>query len=375
MWRRNGDSGRRNPAEKKQNEKNAFKTWPLVAFEGPSPTILDWKLLGTFCTTANREICYENRKPKFIKREYIPDTESITVHMDMKANPETVMLYDIDRRKTLLMLLCWILDNRHIITESENPQRLRANVVCGQHILTILAMTPFMGHIPWTICATKYQGTVYLSEYKRDERSALRNIRGHKFHQYLTKGNANEIFDPNEEFRTVVSSSIGKHSLLYSAQVTGADPDLFTNDFCNLDSFINAKTCVMKNTSSYHWLLSEKLLGIWATNTFSKIPRALVGFAKGAVVESINRYDTEEIPNIVQDKWNPNVVFNFVEKFLDFVQATVEDNPDVIYAFERKVRGPVMWRVVPKTGDYVVLDDWFVSRMKDTNGLQAIQKV
>lgn len=67
-----------------------------------------------------------------------------------------------------------------------------------------------------------------------------------------TGGDPSEGVNENEEYCCMMRSSLGEHSLVYGAEVDGADPSLYKSPHRDLKAFVELKTCKEVTSEKEH---------------------------------------------------------------------------------------------------------------------------
>ncbi|XP_063829151.1 decapping nuclease DXO homolog [Ostrinia nubilalis] len=203
--------------------------------------------------------------------------------------------------------------------------------------------------------ACLYNGSIYLcsldtpKEIKRiQNRTKQEKIFcawGYKFEQYLLSdlpGQLPDIDRPvieNEEFSLYYQSSLGKHQLLYGAQIDGllatdkVPPPPDTNDFqTNLNylrsnQYIELKTNREIRTPNQEQNFKKyKLLRCWCQCYLAGLKGLLVGFRddKG-IVRRLQCYNTDDIAAYCENEWQPEKALKYLDDFLTFIETSFKD--------------------------------------------------
>lgn len=72
-----------------------------------------------------------------------------------------------------------------------------------------------------------------------------------------TGGDPSEGVNENEEYCCMVRSCLGEHSLVYGAEVDGADPSLYKTPHRDLKAFVELKTCKEVTSEKEHMTLQR----------------------------------------------------------------------------------------------------------------------
>ncbi|CAL4109797.1 unnamed protein product, partial [Meganyctiphanes norvegica] len=254
---------------------------------------------------------------------------------------------------------------------------LSTDFVCFRGLLTEVMCTPYENREGWIICATKYHGTIYLCAYDTPSRMAQRENEtemqkkmsswGYKFEQYMTDGsNVTDPVDENEEYCCVLRSRLGVHSMVYGAEVDGADPQLYRTPHADLSAFVELKTSKeLVKDRDYNTLHSCKLK-VYVEKVLNAQPRIILAFdTTSSVVKAVANVNFAQVGNSGRDHWQPNTMFNFLDQFLGFVKQQVTiDDPRVVYQFQRQPNnGNIHCTFYKQDPQWTFLPDWFYSKI------------
>ncbi|XP_064453488.1 decapping and exoribonuclease protein isoform X3 [Mirounga angustirostris] len=262
------------------------------------------------------------------------------------------------------------------------PGWLAGAIVTWRGHLTKLLTTPYEQQEGWQLAASRFQGTLYLSEVETPAARAQRLARppllrelmymGYKFEQYMCADKPGSSPDPSGEVNTnvafcsVLRSRLGNHRLLFSGEVDCTDPQApsIQPPAC----YVELKTSKEMHRPG-HWrsFYRHKLLKWWAQSFLLGVPNVVAGFRNPeGFVCSLKTFPTMEMFEYVRndrDGWNPSVCMNFCAAFLSFAQNTVvQDDPRLVHLFSWEPGSPV---TVSKHRDapYAFLPTWYVEAM------------
>ncbi|XP_042228671.1 decapping and exoribonuclease protein-like [Homarus americanus] len=281
------------------------------------------------------------------------------VDYDLNVAMDKMIRKNFEETKTekLDRLLEWILQNLYKFQTKDSSDKplkcLSTDFVCFRGLLTELLCTPYESKEGWIICATKFRDTIYLCAYETPEKQSQRenatelqktmSAWGYKFEQYMTDGSdPTKGVNENEEYCCVIRSRLESHSLVYGAEVDGADPSTYKTPHSDLKSFVELKTGKEPvQDRDYRALCRFKLMKWWSQSYLVGIPRVVCGFRNtDGKVHTLKTYDVEEMSSIAQDHWKPEIMLNFLNKFLEFVKTCVQvDDPEAVYKFQRECNG------------------------------------
>ncbi|XP_052600203.1 decapping and exoribonuclease protein isoform X2 [Peromyscus californicus insignis] len=262
------------------------------------------------------------------------------------------------------------------------PGWLAGATVTWRGHLTKLLTTPYERQEGWQLAASRFQGTLYLSEVETPAARAQRLARppllrelmymGYKFEQYMCADKPGGPPDPSGEVNTnvafcsVLRSRLGNHPLLFSGEVDCTDPQAPSTQppAC----YVELKTSKeMHSPGQWRSFYRHKLLKWWAQSFLPGVPHVVAGFRNPeGFVCSLKTFSTMEMfENVRNDRegWNPSVCMNFCAAFLSFAQSTVvQDDPRLVHLFSWEPGGPVTVSV-HRDAPYAFLPTWYVEAM------------
>lgn len=281
-------------------------------------------------------------------------------------------------------LLKWILANRDKIKTrdqtSSSSGALGVDFVTWRGHLTKVLTTPYETQEGWMLAASKFRGTIYISEVETEAARANRVTRserqeemmywGYKFEQYTCADGVDGTPDPggvvntNEAFCTVVQTRLADHKLLFSGEVDCRVKDAPPAPGCYVELKTSAEICTPKQRSNFH---RYKLLKWWAQSFLPGVPQIVAGFRDhDGIVVSIETFQTSKISQLIKNEqncWKPTVCMNFCNDFLSFVKSVVkEDDPRLVYLLEWDPHRDVTY-TVHRDSPFTFLPEWYV---KDT---------
>jgi RAT1-interacting protein len=256
------------------------------------------------------------------------------------------------------------------------------NFVSSRSVFARVMLSPTEKYDGWCMAATKFKGTIYLTDFiasekmrqwwgnvEKDDYKNRVSYAGLKFENYITHpqadGEAHGIrFDAEHSNDTyfVVKSKIGAHYLMYSGSVKAArDRDCLQD--LQLSDVVDIKTAASR-PEYFRWqhkLPFHKLLRWWTSNTLMGTREVYVGYrTDDLVVKEIAalKVDTLDV------RGNAGECYRFLERFLELVkQIIVNDDPDVMYEFKWKpgqdVKDITCIKTVP-TEERFVIPQWFI---------------
>lgn len=161
------------------------------------------RIVGCFSLDHERRYMATGVNCKYLKK---PISVSTRAHFDLNEGYNLVIKKQESASKEKLdHVLTFITQNLHKLTNKnalELPQQerktLEADIVCFRGLLRLLMCTPYENKDGWSILATRYHGTIYLSAYETAENRHSREAQtdelkkilsyGFKFEQYMLSG-------------------------------------------------------------------------------------------------------------------------------------------------------------------------------------------
>ncbi|ROL49790.1 Decapping and exoribonuclease protein [Anabarilius grahami] len=329
------------------------------------------------------------------RRNFFNDQRQLRYYVEPRKSPDfnlrdgytsRFVKRDDGVKEKLDHVLKWILANRGKIQTrdqtSSSSCALGVDFVTWRGHLTKVLTTPYETQEGWMLAASKFRGTIYISEVETEAARANRLTRserqeemmywGYKFEQYTCADVADGTPDPggvvntNEAFCTVVQTRLADHKLLFSGEVDCRvkDSDGPPAPGCYVELKTSAEICTPKQRSNFH---RYKLLKWWAQSFLPGVPQIVAGFRDhDGIVVSIETFQTSKISHLIKNEincWKPTVCMNFCNDFLSFVKSVVkEDNPRLVYLFEWDPHRDVAY-TVHRDSPFTFLPEWYV---KDT---------
>ncbi|XP_005110922.2 decapping and exoribonuclease protein [Aplysia californica] len=253
--------------------------------------------------------------------------------------------------------------------------RLSADFVCTRGLLSRLLVLPFERNDELALIVTKFRGTYFLCEVNTPKPSYPMQEEmskwGYKFEQYVTadketgEPDLSKPINTNEHFYSVLRSQIGPHSLVCRGEVDCED---LTRE--EGDRYVELKTSVLQDTPKRKInFLRFKLIKWWAQSVLAGVSVVMCGFRdNNGMVRSLESYEVKEMPALAKNPavtgpWTPNVCFNFLEAFFDFVKANItEDNENCAYVFRGKSdKVGMTFEKRENEEEFKFLPDWFIN--------------
>lgn len=228
---------------------------------------------------------------------------------------------------------------------------LDASILTFRNNLNKIAATPYQVDKAWKV-ASHLEGSLVVLDIIPDGsrqpvtyRDRYFEFCGYKFEQLCCDDNV--VVDANQEFCSIVKTSIGRHTLLISAQVDCWD----SRGLCSCSSRLAYPIChyvelkSMKKqtaanaTKSMVRSLHHKYLRFWIQSFLAGVPHLFIGYRDDRREMLV---DTEYIPvcrlpEMCGYSWDPNVCLGFLDSFLHFVSTMQRTFPST----------PIVWEYEP----------------------------
>ncbi|XP_073894595.1 decapping and exoribonuclease protein isoform X4 [Macaca fascicularis] len=160
-------------------------------YSGPFPFYRRPSELGCFSLDAQRQYHGDARALRYYSP---PPTNGPGPNFDLRDGyPDRYQPRDEEVQERLDHLLCWLLEHRGRL--EGGPGWLAEAIVTWRGHLTKLLTTPYERQEGWQLAASRFQGTLYLSEVETPKARAQRLARppllrelmymGYKFEQYM----------------------------------------------------------------------------------------------------------------------------------------------------------------------------------------------
>lgn len=329
------------------------------------------------------------------QRRFFNDARQLRYYTEPESNPnfdlrdgfkDRYVKRDENVKEKLDHLLKWIVSNKTKVTSTDpSKHALDTDFVTWRGHLTKLLTTPYENREGWLLAASKFKGTIYISEVEteaarrdretRTERHGEMMYWGYKFEQYMCADDIHSSPDPggvvntNEAFCTVVRTRLANHKLLFSGEVDCRvkDPTAPEPPACYVELKTSAEICTPKQRSNLHRF---KLLKWWAQSFLPGVPQVVAGFRDhDGVVVKIETFHISKISQLIKGEyncWKPTVCMNFCNNFLTFAKQVVsEDDPSVVYLFSWEPQKDVTY-TIHRDSQYCFLPKWFVEDMTRT---------
>ncbi|XP_060045485.1 decapping and exoribonuclease protein isoform X1 [Erinaceus europaeus] len=372
------------PLSKRPHLEPSLPTDPAL-YSGPFPFYRLPSQLGCFSLDEQRQYHGDARALRYYSP---PPTSSQGPNFDLRDGyPDRYQPRDETVQEKLDHLLHWLMEHRGQLEGPSNfslrgPGWLAGATVTWRGHLTKLLTTPYERQEGWQLAASRFQGTLYLSEVETPAARAQRLSRpphlrelmymGYKFEQYMCADKPGGSPDPSGEVNTnvafcsVLRSRLGNHPLLFSGEVDCTDSKAPSPE--PPTCYVELKTSKeMHSLGQKRSFYRYKLLKWWAQSFLPGVPNVVAGFRNPeGFISSLKTFPTMKMFEYVRNDregWNPSVCMNFCAAFLTFAHNTVvQDDPRLVYLFSWEPGGPV---TVSEHRDapYAFLPTWYVDAM------------
>uniref|UniRef100_A0A2C9JG92 Decapping nuclease n=2 Tax=Biomphalaria glabrata TaxID=6526 RepID=A0A2C9JG92_BIOGL len=346
----------------------------------PFPFFKEPKEIGSFSIDEKRQFQNDRRQ----LRIYSPPSNMKNCHFDLRLGYSSMIKKDESIYNYLNNLLSWIMSNKQTVSnlpsktndqKTDKFERLNTDFVCWRGLLTKLACIPYENKEDILLAVINFRGTYYMCEYHTESKvEQIKNETprqkemcawGFKFEQYMTADRnlgvpvTNVPVNTNVEFGSVACTRLGNHSLLFGAEVDCED--LGSTDS---NKYVELKTCrITESQRQYENFCKYKLIKWWVQSFLIGVRHIICGFRDDrGLVQYLEDFSVSKIPSIVQETlqqpWRPNVCFNFLKAFLDFIKANIADDSRNVYVFRWQPGSPV---TVEKRKDqnFNFLPNWY----------------
>ncbi|XP_068215357.1 decapping and exoribonuclease protein-like [Palaemon carinicauda] len=353
--------------------KDVFQIKRPQTYSGDADFLHRPNIQGCYSVDSEREFGHDNSLLHFVDTQYLQEEGKLQVQLDLNRGRDKHNMYTGIHIINFQGFLNWILNNQECARESS--ERLTTDFISLRGNFINIMRTPY-DILSWTMYATEFKGSIYILNWPTEEFIEQQKKPemddpskwGHAFKHYMRGGDPEDGVDANEEYYVVFKNQIGQISLFYPAKVDCVDPELFEEDFKNMESFVSIKCCKeLTDDRKRRNFKRFKLNQIWCENKLADIPRTIVGFrTDDGVVHSLELLKTDKLPEICEDEWDPNVCLNFLVVFLNFVKERVHREPGTTFKFHREAWGHSIYCSKLTGTDHInMLPTWY------TDGLFA----
>ncbi|RNA07088.1 decapping and exoribonuclease [Brachionus plicatilis] len=306
---------------------------------------------------------------------------------DLKIGLEK-FVHHIPHQNGIDQLLRWILSNKEKVTQKNKTKPLKLDFVCWRGLLTTMSVSAYDKFKDWKFSIILYRGTYYLCEIETDSQREQRinpdqktksfTYWGHKFETYITSdfpgddgSGPDEVPDPDNNFSTIVSNSIGNHKLMYGAEVDCCFKDTHKElrDYCEI------KSSRGDSIRDLNFERNQKFLKWWLQSYLVGIELIKVGLRNddGIISKIIDcKVDDLLAPN---RWWKENICLNLMNEILDSIKKfCTEENH--VYIASREMNANLIRISKPKRNSEefeknYFLRDWFKDSLQSNNNMNT----
>ncbi|KAM3966852.1 decapping and exoribonuclease protein-like [Aphomia sociella] len=349
------------------------------------PTLLKLDIIGYMSTDGSRDYHSDLSQLKYLTA--IPKGR-LSFNLNHGIDKAVKRTTD-DNDEKISLLLRFLLDKEpHLPHNTLEPL-----FITYRRTLISVMCSAFSSRENLRIMATLYNNCIYLCSLETEQdiqRRQSRNLQetkfcawGYKFEQYMLsdlphlKPNIDNPVIENEEFSIFYRSLLGKHNLLYGAQIDGLlavnkkglDPPKTDNTEENINylrnnDFIELKTNrEIFNRRQEQSFRKYKLLRCWCQCYLAGLKGLLVGFRNDdGIIQRTQWFDTQEIVAYCKHEWTPDTALGFLDHFLSFVKRHFYNQSDKGIgptSIEFEVDGTNI-KVNEKTNRTEILPEWYL---------------
>ncbi|XP_071488435.1 decapping and exoribonuclease protein-like [Diadema antillarum] len=366
-----------------------FPIRPIHRFQNRYPSFRDPAEIGHFSLDADRRVHCDAR---FLD-VYTHPKDPEKINFDLRQGYKEFIERDDDDKDRLDKLTGWMLKKRDVIStrrksretsgaeektnEEGQMERLKADFVTLRGHMTKFLCTPYEKREGWAMAVTLFRGTYYISEVETEEKRRRREALsekekemsywGYKFEQYVTSDGKTASVDTskpvnsNEAFCSVIQTSMGSHSLIYSGEVDcrinrpGTEPPA---------NYVELKTSkIWDNNHHERNFYRFKLIRWWAQSYLLGVPEIICGFRDdNGVVHSLKSFMISDMPSSARGAWDGAVCCNFADQLLSYIKEIAKiDDPRVVYMLERAPGSSEVTYVLHEDGKEQFLTEEFIS--------------
>ncbi|KAG0713986.1 Decapping and exoribonuclease protein [Chionoecetes opilio] len=333
-------------------------------------------MLGSFSVDSRKDIMFNNSMMPKLCSNYIPDgTGSLEMEppLDLKSGWDRINGFTATTADTFNHFLQWIIKNQNQLKAKNSSDKLRVDILCTRGTLKSVMLAPCTRNqnCEMIILAQSFKGSIYMTykyddhEGEKKDNSACFENYGHKFQQYMTGGNPDDVLECDCQFRCVLNLHLNELSLLYPIAIHGVDESLLQGNLTDTSAFVSIKETREKVNSFKQDCYERYTLNKWwIENQLAGIPRLLMGTRnEQAEVQTVQIMHTDAMPSMAKGKWKPSVCINFLERFLSFVMEKVTSEPNQVHRFDRSASDSDYITHFHDTSVTDILPMWYKKRL------------
>ncbi|EME29830.1 Decapping nuclease DXO homolog, chloroplastic [Galdieria sulphuraria] len=221
--------------------------------------------------------------------------------------------------------------------------------------LNKIALTPYNTEESWKMTSHLENNLIVLNICPSEELEPVTDrdkyfaYCGYKF-EHLCCESDDVVVDANQEFCSIVKTSIGKHTLLISAQVDCWDAyHLWSKDnraeypICH---YVELKTMKKwKKEQVIPDFYQRKYLRYWVQCFLAGIPHLFIGYRddRRKMLMETEYIPVDRLPEICRESWEPHICLGFMDSFLYFVFSMHRAFPSIVILWEYQPSAQKIW--------------------------------
>ncbi|XP_063877642.1 decapping and exoribonuclease protein-like isoform X2 [Scylla paramamosain] len=293
-------------------------------FKGGPCTLEVPEVLGSYSVDSEKKVRFDDSAMSVLSEKYIlQENEHMQVRLDLNRGKHQYREFTTTTTDIFRQFLQWILKNQKELTAESSPNKLMADFVVARTILKRIMEAPYVSSMNFGIMlfAQYFKGSIYIDfpvhgdddEEEEDgeeegeviEVDPILGVYGHKFEQYMTGGDPNEVVHCNSEFRCVLKQHLSELTLLYHTSTDAVDQTCHQDDFKDMSSFVSLKACIERTIPHKQRNFRKySLCGWWCESQLSGIPRVLKGTRSyDGIVHTLEMLQTADLPDLAEGSW------------------------------------------------------------------------
>ncbi|XP_045121241.1 decapping and exoribonuclease protein-like [Portunus trituberculatus] len=353
-------------------------------FKGGPRTLEVPEVVGFYSVDSEKKVHFDDSAMSVLSEKYIPqENERMKVELDLNKGKDQYREFTTSTTDIFRQFLQWILKNQKELTDENSPNKLKADIVVARVILQNIMEAPYASSAQFSMIlfAQYFKGSIYIDyptygdddddydeeeeEYEEIEVDPILGVYGHKFEQYMTGGDPNEVVHCNRQFRCVLKQHLNEMTLLHQITTDAIDRSRHQDNFKDMSSFVSLKACVERfKPNKIRNFRKYTLRGWWSESQLSGIARVLKGTrSQDGIVHTLEMLQVADLPDLAGGEWEPSVCINFLVKFLNFVKEKVLAEPDRVHCFYRPPSaGHCFLHLYGQKGTEI-LPDWYTQHL------------
>ncbi|GJQ12108.1 hypothetical protein GpartN1_g3899.t1 [Galdieria partita] len=219
--------------------------------------------------------------------------------------------------------------------------------------LNKIALTPYHTDKGWKIASHLENHWIVLNICPSEESEPVTDkdkyfaYCGYKFEQLCTE--SDDFVDANQEFCSILKTTIGQHTLLVSAQVDCWDAyHLWSQDDqpeYPIGHYVELKTMKKRKKSEAIPCPYQKYLRYWVQCFLAGIPHLFIGYRddRREMLVETEYIPVGRLPEMCRDSWDPQICLGFMDSFLYFVSSMHRAFPSRMIVWEYQPTTQKIW--------------------------------